>query len=332
MTGWVRAQGPRPRSAQHRSVRHSLDGGGSPITRLRGATARLADQTGDLPKLRAHFSGEVCDGNEWNDECRMTNAKMNLVRPLNSQLSTIDWQRSRAAFTLVELLIVIGIIGILMVLIAPAFTTIKGGSDVTSAANAVKDALDTARTYAKANNTYVWVGFFEENVSSTTPGTAGVGRLVMSIVSSKDGTIIYSGTPGTIDTTRLTQVGKLTKIDNVHLATFTDGSGTGTTFDSRPPVTFNGTQYRIGAPPIPANTGTLFQYPAGSPYLFWKAVQFSPGNQAQIINSATSFSLQTVAEIGVEPTHGNVVPASVPANVAAVQFTGVGGNVKIYQR
>src|SRR5206468_6411776 len=62
-------------------------------------------------------------------------------------------------FTLLELLIVVGIIGLLLVLIAPAFTTIKGGTDVTSAAYTIKGVLDTARTYAKANNTYTWVGF-----------------------------------------------------------------------------------------------------------------------------------------------------------------------------
>src|SRR5882762_6833374 len=71
----------------------------------------------------------------------------------------------RSGFTLLELLIVVGIIGLLMVLLAPAFTTIKGGSDVTSAAYTIKGVLDTARTYAKANNTYVWVGFYEESVS-----------------------------------------------------------------------------------------------------------------------------------------------------------------------
>src|SRR5437588_3764224 len=119
-----------------------------------------------------------------------------------------------AAFTLVELLIVIGIIALLMVLIAPAFTTIKSGTDVTSAAYTVKGVLDTARTYAKANNTYAWVGFLEEDVSqpSTTPATTGTGRVVMSIVASKDGTIIYDpSNPSQIDATRLIQVGKLTK-------------------------------------------------------------------------------------------------------------------------
>src|SRR5204862_1817647 len=110
----------------------------------------------------------------------------------------------RAGFTILELLIVMGIVALLLVLIAPAFTTIKGGTDVTSAAYTVKGVLDTARTYAKANNTYTWVGFFEEDVSSTA-GAPGVGRIVMSIVASKDGTNV--ATSGAIPATSLTQVG-----------------------------------------------------------------------------------------------------------------------------
>src|SRR5438445_13631513 len=114
-------------------------------------------------------------------------------------------------FTLIELLVVMGIVALLMALVVPAFTTIKSGTDVTSAAYTIKGVLDTARTYAKANNTYTWVGFFEEDVASTTPGTAGVGRLVMSIVASNDGTDPTYVPPLNL-TTSLTQVGKLTKI------------------------------------------------------------------------------------------------------------------------
>src|SRR2546430_8148709 len=83
------------------------------------------------------------------------------------------------AFTLVELLIVIGIMGVLLVLIAPAFTSMKSGTDVTSAAYTIKGALDTARTYAKANNTYTWVGFTEVDVSqdsSVSPQISGPGH------------------------------------------------------------------------------------------------------------------------------------------------------------
>src|SRR5215470_7456837 len=121
-------------------------------------------------------------------------------------------QRERnSAFTLLELLIVIGIIALLLVLIAPAFTSLKSAGDVTSAAYTIKGVLDTARTYAKANNTYTWVGFYEEDVSqsSTNPATAGVGRVVMSIVASMNGTNVYSLGNGAIDPTKLVQVGKL---------------------------------------------------------------------------------------------------------------------------
>jgi prepilin-type N-terminal cleavage/methylation domain-containing protein len=249
-------------------------------------------------------------------------------------------QRERArAFTLLELLIVIGIIAVLLVLIVPAFTTIKSGGDVANAAYTIKGVLDTARTYAKANNTYTWVGFYEEDVSQPSivhgadPCTGCVGRLVMSIVASKDGTTVYDpNNLATIDATKLIQVGKLTKIENVHLATFADGSGLDSTFNTRPPVTYPTARIGDTTPPDPSLTP--FQYPVGNPappaqYTFVKAVQFSPRGEARIDNN--NYTLKTVAEIGLEPTHGATVPASIPANIVAIQFTGVGGDVRIYR-
>src|SRR5439155_5575077 len=173
-------------------------------------------------------------------DCRSTLVRAH-PRPSTHHLPITDHQsppqRERASaprravasceggFTLLELLIVVGIIGLLMVLIAPTFTSIKSGIDVTSAAYTIKGVLDTARTYAKANNTYTWVGFYEEDVSqpSTNPPTLGTGRLIMSIVASNDGTTVYDpNNLAPIPATKLTQVGKLTKIDNVHLWTHTD--------------------------------------------------------------------------------------------------------------
>ena len=265
----------------------------------------------------------------------------------------------RAGFTLLELLIVVGIIAMLMVLIAPAFTTIKGGTDVTSAAYTIKGVLDTARTYAKANNTYAWVGFLEENVAnpaSPNTDTPKVGRLIMSIVASKDGTNVYGSNTGTIDATRLIQVGKLIKIENVHLPLFVvcTSNCTGETFDTRPAVQndptagYNYSRFgELNAPQpntAPYTTPYNFQYPVGDPappvqYTFSKLLQVSPRGESRV--NGDSYDIRRVVEIGLIQTHGTATPVprggcgstfDFSGNVVAVQINGFAGDVRIYRR
>src|SRR4029078_7867692 len=131
-------------------------------------------------------------------------------------------------------------VGLLLMLIGPAFTAIKSNTDVSSAAYSIKGVLEAARTYAKTNNTYTWIGFYEEDVSqsSTNPPTPGVGRVVMSIVASKNGTNVYGLGNGAIDPTKLVQIGKLIKIGNVHIPLFAicQTNCRGDTFHTRPAV------------------------------------------------------------------------------------------------
>src|SRR2546430_6480599 len=117
----------------------------------------------------------------------------------------------QSGFSLMELMLVIAVMIIVAALMAPAFTSIKSAGDVNSAAYTIKGVLEQARTYAMANNTYTWIGFYEEDASTapTTPPTLGNGRLVISIVGSIDGTNIYGSGTGPIDPTKLTQIGKL---------------------------------------------------------------------------------------------------------------------------
>ena len=247
----------------------------------------------------------------------------------------------RAGFTLLELLIVVGIIGLLLSLIAPAFTNIKSGMDVTSAAYAIKDALDTARTYAKAHNTYTWVGFFEEDVSqsSTNPATAGNGRIVISIVASKDGSEVYTSVASPaadIDSNgaRLLQVGKLIKLDNIHLRTFANGSGSGETFLTRPAVAGGAPDNARIGDISPPDSLRYFHYPAtvtegAAQYFFRKMVQFSPRGECRPQND--NYEMRAVIELGLQQTHGTAVPALADPTNCAVQLTGFSGNVKIYR-
>jgi type II secretory pathway pseudopilin PulG len=254
--------------------------------------------------------------------------------------------RRSKSFTLLELLVVIGIIGLLLVLLAPAFTYIKGGNDVTSAAYTIQGVLDTARTYAKANNTYTWVGFFEEDAPppSESPATPGTGRIVMSIVASADGTMLYTApltTPTPLPSGSLIQVGKLTKIDNVHLKTFATPPPTSTpppeSFDTRPAV--SSTAVQIGndistdpsTPTAPPSPSLQFQYPLSgtAQYQFIKIVQFNPRGEGVIDNS--NYAMAPVSEIGLQPTHGTSLDTN-SANPVAIQFTGFGGSVKIYRQ
>jgi type II secretory pathway pseudopilin PulG len=255
------------------------------------------------------------------------------------------------AFTLLELLLVVGIIIFLSVLTIPALTSRKSGDDMNKAASTIKETLDKARTYAQANNTFAWVGFFEED-GSQPPGNAvaGNGRLVMSVVASKDGTLIYdTSAPGTnIDPTRLTQVVNLVKIDNAHLPLLQVGSGTGDTFDTRPalqndPFGVGYNDSRFGefnlSPSAPTTDSSYpFQYPVGNPapsvqYTFKKTLRFAPTGENRI-NS--TYDVRRVVEIGLIQTHGSAVPTPnagvYPGNVVAVQIGGFDSDVKIYKK
>jgi type II secretory pathway pseudopilin PulG len=259
---------------------------------------------------------------------------------------------------LLEILVVIAIIAILMVLVAPAFTNIKTGNDVTSAAYTISGVLEQARNYAMANNTYVWAGIYEEDATSlsatnATPPYPGKGRVLMASVFSTDGTKIYEDNDPSalLPTTRIKQLGKLVKIEGIHITDVgprpspTPASVSSDSLDTRPdwPYTYaaslNADHYnRISSddPSGAQQNGDQTKFPfSAQGHTFYKTVRFNPRGEANI-NS--TYSLKNAAEVGVVPTHGSTAPtpppsgASYSGNVVAIQFGGVGGNFKIYRR
>jgi type II secretory pathway pseudopilin PulG len=225
-------------------------------------------------------------------------------------------------------MVVIAIIAILMVLLVPALAGLKGARDFTNSAYTIKGVLEQARTYALAKHTYVWVGFFEENRES--PTTPGTGRVIVSVVASRDGTRVYSDTisdPPPLSPASLVQISKLQRMENTHLERITDVALLRTDVpvdqyhvgheDFAKRVQFNGSK-------IPNNT--TFSYPlTGTPqYTFTKIIQFNPqGDASKIADSPT----RTI-EIGLRPTHGSAVDYN-GRNLVVIQLAGITGQSKL---
>jgi len=258
------------------------------------------------------------------------------------------------AFTLIELLVVIAIMIILVALVIPSFTGIKTGSDFTKAAYDIQGTLDQARAYAMGGNTYVWVGFAEEDVtynSSKTPQVQGVGRVAVAVITSCDGTRGYDATNSNLanpawsnynNGKNFVALCKLQYFENVHLADF----------GSSPPVNGNMARpaipdpqsgfpnFRLGNSSTSANCVTPFDWPLGAAlnsgqYSFKTVINFDPQGVARIQGASNTDTVPQYMEIDLQPTHGNSVPA-VPTNQntgnqAAIQINGMTGATHIYR-
>src|SRR5262249_5419722 len=163
---------------------------------------------------------------------------------------------------------------------------------VTSEANSITGVLENARTYAKANHTYVFVGIAEVDVSvdpllrpQVTTGPAPYGRIAIATVASKDGTRHFDyktasqGTDwrsGYENGTNLTAVGKLGVYENLHFIGLNFGSWTPTSHPNSNMARSQISGYNIGT----LNSATPFSWPLGSSlddgyqYRFDKVINF----------------------------------------------------------
>ena len=237
------------------------------------------------------------------------------------------------------------IIALMLILVAPAFTNIKTGNDITAAAYTITGALEQARNYAMANNTYTWVGFYEEDTTASTPtNTAppytGKGRVLIATVFSTDGTKIYEDKDpvAALPTNRIKRLGKLIKIEGVHITDIgappsptPSPMPSGESLDGRAdwPYTYAAGLGADHFNRISSDSADTTRFPfVAQGYTFPKTVRFNSRGEA---NLNSTYSLKKAAELGLKPTHGNTVD-SANRNLVAIQFGGVGGNFKIYHR
>jgi len=239
------------------------------------------------------------------------------------------------AFSLMELLIVAGIIVIIMGLVVPVFRTEKTPSN---AAYGVAGVFDQARSYAMANSTYVFVGLFEEDGSQPSPAPnasakAGVGRVVIAAVASKDGMSGYDDANKTWtfygNGNNLLALGKLWRFEVTSLSEtrLTDSTGGMV----RPALDSNGILIKGTTA-----TTTPFSWPLGKAlgsgqYQFQTVICFSPQGVARVLDAdhPDFTAIPSLLELGLLTAHGNV--ASSGSNVAAIQIDSITGATRVYR-
>jgi len=267
----------------------------------------------------------------------------------------------RRGFSLVEMLLVIAIMVLLVVISLPAIRSIRGDRDLSRAAYELAGTLEQARSYAMAANTYVWVGFYEEDggLPPQQPAQAGKGgRVVVSAVASRDG-LRYSdaavnatlpaafGAGAPSNPVELVQLAPLLRLDRVRMVALNTPQGNlpprpevpaayqvGAAAESGPD---SGPFARRGEPAQP--NPTTFTYPLGaaSPqYTFTRIIEFSPGGEASKIgeNVFSGPGPQNAMEIALQPASGGVIHpdyAGTGKAAAAVQIEGFTGRVRVFR-
>ena len=260
-----------------------------------------------------------------------------------------------------------GIIAILMALVAPAFTNMKSGNDFTSAIYGIQGLLQTARTYAKANHTYVFIGFAEVDASvdpsvspQVTTGATPYGRVAIAVVASKDGTRHLQYTTNNQGSDwrgnyedpskpeyhgrHLLAVGKLQVYENLDFARWDFGSWAPTAHPNSKMARYQptGAPYTLSGNWSGVTPATPFTWPLGSglnsgyQYEFERVIYFDPAGIARSATSTNADHMARVMEIDLQPTHGTLVPPDPSNNQdvgshAVIQLGATDGAVRVYR-
>jgi prepilin-type N-terminal cleavage/methylation domain-containing protein len=248
---------------------------------------------------------------------------------------------SKSAFTLVELLSVIALIAILSFLAVPAIQSLSKAGGFTKAVYDMADSLNLARSYAVAQNTYVYVGLTEVDVtqlpSASPQVNAGIGgRLILAAVATNDGTNGMNGTPSpgawssNYAGSNLTLVRQAQVFDFLHVAAAAFGAGTGTMARPASTPVLLAASSGIGTFSLPLVT-TLgngkynFNTPTSA------IITYNPHGSVLDVNGNPVQRL----EIDLQPMSGTKTPPAPggvnQGNLAAIVIDGTTGAVTVYR-
>ncbi len=222
---------------------------------------------------------------------------------------TFSSQKSKRAFSLLELLVVIGIICIMGGLVAPSVMLI-GSAKFSGNVSEVKSLLELARQTAVAKNTYTWVLFYQISEPQ------GV-QLIAAAIESKDGTdsIAWTQYNGSLPDQTLGFITKISTFPQTRIQNA--GTFTSSLIRSLPEPIASPENDLATAVSVAINT------PGNGDLTFQKAVRFSPSGMAENGHGIISF-----VEFGLQEVKGTVPSAQ---QVAVLRIVGPSGNSVVYQ-
>jgi prepilin-type N-terminal cleavage/methylation domain-containing protein len=215
---------------------------------------------------------------------------------------------SSRGFSLVELLVVMAVLVVMLSLAGPAMNALKGANDVNQAAADLSSTLEQARAYAMANNTFTYVGFYQDE-------TDGV-KTKLAVFASKDGTRDSSAA-------NLQQVSRVKALENAKFAkldTYPDDYQN----DKRP------TDPSVVEKIADTNKGITLSTTGSNSINFDYVLRFAPSGLAQADNLQPTQpdNPKGYYEIALRQTRGK---AEMPGNSAVVQVSGLTGAVQTYR-
>jgi prepilin-type N-terminal cleavage/methylation domain-containing protein len=219
---------------------------------------------------------------------------------------------AKAAFSLVELLVVMAIIGVLIGLAGIALNNLGRAGSLSKTASDIAGILEAARAHAMAQNTYVWVGL--KNVAQ-----GNTNFIVVGVVGSR-------GSEANPRQEDLLQFGRLQRFENFQLVT---GLPNLEGAFQRPPVS-------AGAA-IPG-AGAIFTFSAGSGAnavtFDTDVIQFNSRGEALVgqpnpADPGSRVSPKRITEIGIQSSIGGAIVNS--DNFAVIQIGGLTGTVTLFR-
>lgn len=248
----------------------------------------------------------------------MKNSASSKIQLACLDLGTDSKLRGRAGspasgFSLVELLVVIGVMALLVAFSGPMVGAIKSSNSVNRAASNLSQTMELARAYAMTHNTYVRVALGQVNAGVSgrvTPAT------VAWVIGATDGTLSANSAPDMIDPSKWRPLAKPLIMENFCMYDGTLNAQSPSTVGDAVP---SGTDIKTFSRNIPS-LGTVN---------FNSIIQFNPSGEACVIQGQTARYIKIACDQPLQPSNATTAQNK---NPFILRLSGVNGRIDILRK